>query len=276
MPGDIKKGVEPHVGDVWIRNTTNKSLNLGASVNFTNPTPYSASIPSFSIHVLAGDCLVGSAAVQDLYLTKGNMTDVSVAANWDPIGFGGDHCRATGQKLLSDYISGRNTTITLRAHRGSIPGMPVVGEALSKLNMTFSTPRVELPGDDDGDGETRRSFINEAVFHILSSTASFQLASPLRHNTVHIEHINATAFYNHTEPVGHILYDEEFDAPPGLSQSPKIPVEWNADTIGYDKLRSALGGSLRLDAIADVTVRLGNWIEVIHYEGHGIGAKVRL
>jgi hypothetical protein len=46
--------------------------------------------------------------------------------------------------------------------------------------------------------------------------------------------------------------------------------------VGYGKLKEALGGSLKLDAIANVTVRLGSWTEKIHYTGKGIGAKVSL
>jgi hypothetical protein len=197
-----------------------------------------------------------------------------VEATWDPYSFGGEKARKAAQRLLSEYLSGENTTLTLRAHAGTIPTLPIIGKALSKINVTLSTPRLDLPGDDgDSDGQ---GFIRDATFHILSSTAAFTLASPLRYDTVYIEYINATAFYNHTEPVGQMVYDEAFDIPPGLSQSPRLPVEWSADHVGFDKIKQALGGKLKLDAVADVTVRLGYWIETVHYVGKGIGARVSL
>lgn len=279
MPGDLFGSVNPRVGNIAVLNTSTTGINLKASVNFTNPTPYTATIPLLNIHMVANDLLIGEATVEDIDMKLGKISDVLVRATWDPEGLGGDASKDAGQKLLSDYLSGKNTSVTLRSHRGSIPGMPALGEALSKINMTFAVPKLELPRDDDDDDEdpeSRSRFIREATFHIFSSTASFRLASPLQHNTIHIEKINATAYYNHTEAIGWITYDEPFGVPPGISSSPRLPVDWELDSIGYDEINNALGGSLKLDAKANVTVRLGNWVEEIYYRGKGIGAKVRL
>jgi hypothetical protein len=76
--------------------------------------------------------------------------------------------------------------------------------------------------------------------------------------------------------VGHIDYDFPFKVPPGMSQSPKLPVDWSMDSIGYEKVQKALGGELKLDASGTVVVRLGQWIETVWYVGSGIGASVRL
>lgn len=250
---------------------------MHASVNVTNPTPYTAFIPYFHIYVhdTRHGRVIGQAVARDVDLKLGNNTGISVDATWDPAGLGGEKAREIGRDLLSQYLSGKNTTITLRGHRGSIPGLPVIGEALSRLNLTFPAPRLELPGKGPDDEDSGR-LIRDATFHILSSSASFTLASPLHHDTIYLEHISATAFYNHTEPVGHIMHDTPFPAPPGLSQTPRLPVEWSASHVGYDKLKQALGGSLKLDALANVTVRLGSWVERIHYEGRGLGARVSL
>lgn len=245
---------------------------MQALVNITNPTQYTAIIPYLNIHILEHGQVLGEAIAKNLDLKLGNNTNVHVRATWDPASFGGQRALEVGRELLSDYVSGKNTTLTARAHRGSIPTMPLVGEALSKLNFTIPTPRIGLPGDSD----TNQRFIKDATFHIFSSTATFGLVSPLQHNTLYIQHINATAFYNHTEPIGQIVHDETFPVPPGLSETPRLPVEWDPSRIGYDKLRRALGGELKLDAEANVTVRVGNWVENIHYTGKGIGAKVSL
>lgn len=249
-------------------------MSLQALLNVTNPTPYTALVPYVNVHMFVNDSMIGEAVAQNINVTLGNNTNIMITANWDPLLFGGQRARNVSRDLLSQYLSGENTTITVRGHRDSIPRMPLVGEALSKMNLTMPMPRMPLPGEEEG-SDSRR-FIQEATFHVLSSTASFVLASPLRQNTVYIDYINATAFYNHTEPIGQIIHDETFAAPPGLSETPRLPVTWSAGSIGYDKLKEALGGGLKLDAVADVTLRIGNWMETIHYVGRGIGAKVRI
>ncbi|PNY28478.1 Uncharacterized protein TCAP_01579, partial [Tolypocladium capitatum] len=275
VPGDTLGALNPQVGDIRILNTSDTGVHLQTVVNLTNPTPYTATIPYINIHVMKQGHMIAEAVARNIYFQIGDNSDIIISVTWDPLAFGGEKGQAVGRRLLSEYLSGKNTTVELRAHRGSIPAMPIIGEALSKINLTLNTPTVKLPGGDDDDGEGGGyGFMRDATFHILSSTAAFTLASPLRHNTVHIEYINATAFYNHTEPVGQILHDEPFDAPPGLSRTPRLPVEWSTSHVGFDKLREALGGSLKLDALADVTVRLGNWVETVKYEGLGIGAKV--
>lgn len=87
--------------------------------------------------------------------------------------------------------------------------------------------------------------------------------------------MNASAFYKDSN-VGDIDYDTPFPVPPGLSYSPRLPVDWSLGSIGYEALRKAIGGQLKLSAKADVGVRIGRWEETVWYQGGGIGAKVRL
>jgi hypothetical protein len=247
-------------------------------VNITNPTPYSAHIPFISIHVESNGTTIGEAFAENLDIKPGNNTELSVSATWNP-SMGGDKGLRRGRDLLSEYLSGYNTTVTIRTHAGTIPSLPLLGKALSRFNFTLPAPRLRLPGDDDNEDENedgQAHFIRDATFHVLSSTATFTLVSPLLHNTLFIDHVNATALYNHTEPIGRIEYDLPFAAPPGASQTPRLPVEWSMDSVGYGKLREALGGRMKLDARAVVGVRLGRWTETVWYVGRGIGAGVRL
>lgn len=273
LPVNTIGGLKPKVGSIDIVDTTPSSVTLQARVNVTNPTPYTARIPAINIHILCNDTLVGEAMAEDLDVVAGHNTNLLVRARWAP-SQGGEQGSKIGRDFISQYLSGFNTSISLRAHRDSIPTQPLIGEALSRFNFTVSTPRPSLPGDDE-DGQRTR-FIRDATFHVFSSTATFTLVSPLQHNTLFIDRINATAFYNHTEPVGHIQYDFPFAAPPGASQTPRLPVDWSLDSVGYDKLRQALGGSLKLDAFAIVDVRLGTWTETVWYVGRGIGAGIKM
>ncbi|KAF4986721.1 hypothetical protein FDECE_15807 [Fusarium decemcellulare] len=273
LPGDTLGKLNPQVGEIEIVETSETGIQMKGFVNITNPTSYTAVVPYLNIHILHDGEVLGEAVSRNVEFGLGENTNMLVHATWDPVRFGGDKAHEIGRKLLSDYVSGKNTTLTARTHKGSIPNIPLIGEALSKINITLPTPRIRVPGEDEGD-EPR--FIKDATFHIFSSTATFTLLSPLQFNTLYIEHINATAFYNHTEPVGQIVHDSPFPATPGRSQTPRLPVNWSAGSVGYGKLKEALGGSLKLDAVANVTVRLGSWIEDIHYTGKGIGAKVSL
>lgn len=111
--------------------------------------------------------------------------------------------------------------------------------------------------------------------HLFTSSADFILQSPLRTSTIYITSINATAFY-HGDEVGHIDYDQPFAVPPGQMTTPRLPVDWNLGSVGYEAVRRALGGTLKLAAEATVGVRLGQWQEEIWFRGGGIGAKIRL
>ncbi|UKZ80494.1 hypothetical protein TrVFT333_008255 [Trichoderma virens FT-333] len=275
LPGKSLTEIEPRVSNLVILNTTKHAVHMQASVNITNPTPYTASIPFANVHVYHEGLLIGEVVANHLDVQLGNNSNLAVFATWDPVSLGGEKSHKAAAQLLSDYLSGKNTTLTFKTHKGSIPGMPIIGDALSKFNITLPTPRIKLPGDKSGKNQGK-NFVRDAIFHVFSSSATFSLASPLKQNVIHIEKINATAFYNHTEPVGHILYDEPFDAPPGVTETPRLPVIWSADSIGYDKLIDAMDGSLKLDAKAEATLRIGNWIETVHYEGRGIGARVRI
>jgi hypothetical protein len=118
--------------------------------------------------------------------------------------------------------------------------------------------------------------------HLFSSTVVFTLLSPFAQTTLYITHVNATAFYKE-ETVGHINYGaefsgmpDEFPVPPGLSETPRLPVHWRLGSVGYKAIKKALGGSLRLKAEAVVGVKIGEWTERIWFKGRGIGAKVRV
>lgn len=67
-----------------------------------------------------------------------------------------------------------------------------------------------------------------------------------------------------------------FNVPPGISHSPRLPVDLVLGGVGYDALRRALGQSLLLDAVAKVGIKIENYEDIVFYNGSGIGAKVRI
>ncbi|KAI9829007.1 MAG: hypothetical protein M1832_000030 [Thelocarpon impressellum] len=278
----------PKVDSLRILDTTETTLLIQARVNFTNPTEYSAHIPFLSINILENGTALGQATAKDVTVVPGSNENVVVEAVWDPLTPSGSEGQAVGRELLSQYISGWNTTISLKTHEGSIPSQPALGRALSMFEVELATPRIKYPGaPDKGDGEDGGEdgphFIEDATLravvakmHLFSSTATFTLLSPLTRTTLFITYINATALYNHTDPVGTITYDLPFAVAPIRAHTPRLPVDWSLDSVGYDAVRSALGGRLKLDARAVVGVKVAKFEERLWYIGHGIGAKVRV
>jgi hypothetical protein len=247
---------------------------LQARVNLTNPTPYSANIPYINIHIVKNGSIIGEATADHIDVKPGNNTNLLIKATWDP-SMGNEDAPRVGRELISQYLSGYNISVGLKTHRGSIPAAPQLGEALSGLNITVAAPRLSLPDTGDDRPGEKEHFIRDAIFHVFSSTATFTLVSPLRDETLYIDWVNATAIYNHTEPIGQIEYGEPIEVPPGASLTPRMPVDWSVGSVGYEAVKKALGGHLKLDATADVALRLGAFKETVWYVGRGIGAGVK-
>lgn len=277
---DQLKHINPRVFGVDLVDTTPTSLVLEAKMNFTNPTNYTATVPYFNVLILANGSVIGSATVQDMEVGKGNNTNKMARIVWDPVKLGDEKSPGIARELLSQYISGWNTTMTFKTHKDSVPGQPVLGEALSKFPISMPMPHLSAGDGGDGSGDNGNKdvphFIQEATIHLFSSTAVFSILSPFSHTAMWMEAINATAFYNHTEVIGVIKYALPFKIPPGVSESPRLPVDWDPSGVGYQKMKDALNGGLTVAARADAKIRLGEWRDTIWFEGDGIGAKVRL
>ncbi|KAF2840749.1 hypothetical protein M501DRAFT_930160 [Patellaria atrata CBS 101060] len=276
--------VKLKVGELEIVDTTKTSITLQAKVNFTNPTKYTATIPFFDIEMLANDTVLGHGIVKNATVVPGFNENMVVTAVWDPFTSSGENGTLIGRELLSQYISGYNATITVKTHSKSVPAQPALGRALEKFAVTMPMPKLgghKKPGGGDGDDGDRdgddgpTKFIQDTTMHLLTSTALFHLLSPLRTTTIYLTSLNATAYYE-SHPAGHILYNLPFAVPPGLSESPRLPVDWNLGSVGYDAVRKALGGTLKLDAFAEAGVRIGMWREEVWVRTKGVGARVRL
>ena len=154
--GGSLSAFKPRIGDLKILETTNSSLKLQAKVNMTNPTVYSAHVPYVNIHILHNDTLVGHATAENMDIVPGNNTNLLVEAVWSPFDLGGPNGSEVGRNLLSQYISGFNTTLTLKTHASTIPSQPALGRALSSLEVVIDAPKLsspQIPGDDGGDDD---------------------------------------------------------------------------------------------------------------------------
>ena len=84
-----------------IVDTDPRSLTLTANVNFTNPTPYSATVPYADINILVNGTVLGHATARDLAVKPGNNTDLPITAMWHPSKLSGHNGTIVGRELLS-------------------------------------------------------------------------------------------------------------------------------------------------------------------------------
>lgn len=105
--------------------------------------------------------------------------------------------------------------------------------------------------------------------HLLSSHLTLTLLFPL-HVRLLITSLNARAYLHQHFPssLGKYSIIPPFSIPPGVSQSPRLPVEWSPDDVGYDTVKKALGGNLKVRAEAEVGVGVGGWRDM---RGEGWG-----
>lgn len=163
--------LSPQIGSLEILETTKSSLEIQANANITNPTEYSAQIPYVNINILNNDTVLGHVIARDLHIVPGRNIGLTAVAVWNPSVASGMHGGELGRNLLSQYISGYNTTLTLKTHESSIPSQPALGRALSNLEVVIDTPRLFPPGspgdgENDGDSDGRSGgphFIRDAT-----------------------------------------------------------------------------------------------------------------
>ena len=124
LRGDFKM---PEIKGMEVIETSEHALTLQASVNVTNPTEYSASVPYCNVSLFVNETRVGYAWVSADIVPGPN--EVTMRASWE-VG-------KIGREWLSQFISGHNTTLTVKTHAGSIPNFPDIG-----LELTMPSPKM--------------------------------------------------------------------------------------------------------------------------------------
>ena len=276
-------GLHPSLQDLRILHSTPASLTFAARLNVSNPTPYAVTVPLIDVAIAKNGSRLGHATARNVSVASNDSVVFDVHAVYGPRDAAG---HAIGVEIVSRILSGFRESVSVHLHEGSFPANPGLGRAMRNLTLDVAVPRLLNGDDDDGDGDgdggdggdnAPPSFVRDATLHLLTSTATFVLISPLPHNEVIIERINATASYEGHD-VGRILSDEPFAVPGGRegTLTPRLPVAWSADGVGFGAVRRALGGTLEVDARAEVGVRVGALRVGVWFRGRGIGAKVRL
>ncbi|RUS29319.1 hypothetical protein BC938DRAFT_480799 [Jimgerdemannia flammicorona] len=214
----------------------------------------------------------------------GNMDQMQ---KWD-----GKRAWRKGVEFLSKYISGEEITLTIDGNRTDSSSNPYLLPLLQQFTFTTKLPLF-----------TDMLLVNSTM-HILSSTIILWLRNPLPNTSVKILALNATAEYkghlvakiavdfetdgnswsgpvvlpprNATEKMRDDKDDENDDPIDDTIPTPRLPVEYNIGSIGYEGIKRALGGSIEVDVISRCRMMVGEMhIEDIVYVRNGVVTRVR-
>ncbi|KAF8458856.1 hypothetical protein BGX38DRAFT_1150297 [Terfezia claveryi] len=271
----------PKAISMEILTTTEESMTIQISLLVENPTEYSAHISYLAVHLENDGSIIGNASISNTNITPGSNS-VIVKATYAPVGKGRDgtkHAIENGLELLGEYVSGKNTMLTVKVFEGSIPSLPGLSRALSGLGATLPIPRIQPPPSQP---PSTSPFLQGATMHIFSSTATLLLHNPFPKTPIIIYDLNGEAIYNGTK-LGSVCYDCKWEilagreaGEGGLSLSPRLPVEWRFGGAAYRAMVDALGGDLKINARANATVGVGKWRGRLQFEGRELRAGIRL
>jgi hypothetical protein len=106
LAGGRFKDLMPGVESLKISQTTRSTVLLQAKINFTNPTNYSAYIPSIDVKLLYNGTDVAHLTARELSVSPGINSGVVIDALWNPLDISGQKGLVAGRDLLSRYVSG--------------------------------------------------------------------------------------------------------------------------------------------------------------------------
>lgn len=99
--------LSPRIESLELGPTTESSMLMRTTVNFTNPTKYFATVPLFDVMLLYNSTAVAHMTARDVSVVPGNNSGVQVDLLWNPLDSGGSSGVNAGRELVSQYISGR-------------------------------------------------------------------------------------------------------------------------------------------------------------------------
>jgi hypothetical protein len=86
--------------------STASSLTIETTLNVTNPTEYSATVPFVDLRMLYNATRVAHVTARNLSIVPGVNSGLSVDLQWSPFDLDGQDGANAGRELVSQYISG--------------------------------------------------------------------------------------------------------------------------------------------------------------------------
>jgi hypothetical protein len=162
-PGTSVDHLNPRVVSLELRNTTESSLLVSTQMNFTNPTDCSVTFPFVDVLMLYNGTALAHIVARNISVVPGNNTNVSIDFSWGPLDNGGTGGIEAGRALISSFVSGSNTTVTVKTHEGTIPALPHIGKGLSTISIDVPVPRLSTPGSPGDDEDDSPRFIQDST-----------------------------------------------------------------------------------------------------------------
>ncbi|CAH2447189.1 Hypothetical protein PP7435_CHR1-1312 [Komagataella phaffii CBS 7435] len=181
------------------------------------------------------------------------------------------------EQLVSGYLSGEETLVTIEGHDRSIPTSPLLSQVLKNLSVTLPIPQIVYEEHKilSSNPDYQSGFILDSTMHLMSSEIEFTVYNPISNSEAFVLIQNAKASYEGTV-LGYIGREQSLIIPPGVSTTPRIPIRYATSGIGADILRKAVNGELKVDAQAVVEFGLQSFKLQLIYHGKGMRSNIRL
>lgn len=99
--------LNPRIESLELGPTTESSALIRTKMNLTNPTKYSATVPSADFALLYNTTTVAHVTAHDVSIAPGVNTGIPVDFLWSPLDAGGSDGITAGRELMSQYVSGK-------------------------------------------------------------------------------------------------------------------------------------------------------------------------
>lgn len=249
--------VSVELGSVRLIDSKEGSLSLSVDVNITNPTNTTLYnyIEWIAFEINYMNTKIGKIGIRDFMLTETGNVSMVLVLEEDAI-FG----KTKLEEMVGRYISGQSPDIGIKGL--SVSESESVTAMLQNVQMDLGIPQLA-------------SLILDSTLHILLSEIELKVYNPIENEPIDITIIEGKASHDGVT-LGYVSGETHVTIPPGVSDTPGIPVTVARTGMGADILRKALNGELDVTTQALVKIGVGEFELTVLYEGAGMNTNIRL
>ncbi|CAO3592899.1 unnamed protein product [Absidia cylindrospora] len=223
------------INSVDMTGGTQEALQLDIGVTMGNPSDFSMSVGDVTFAMFADDKQVGTVALNNLTLNRGETTVVA-KASFDP------KSSAEGQKMLSSFVMGQNSAAAIGGFDGST-AIASLANALSAIKIGTTLPGLKAPLIQHGALTVLPDTIQSSIVNVEVS-----IANPFTAGMA-ITKVKSAATYKGM-PVGNI--DQDISGNPfvigghATGVSPKLDMTLNTEPSAVALLMRSLAIDAKL------------------------------
>ncbi|ORZ08637.1 hypothetical protein BCR42DRAFT_335337 [Absidia repens] len=227
------------INSVDMTGGTQDALQLDIGVTMGNPSDFSMSVGDVTFAMFADNKQVGTVALNNLTLNRGETTVVA-KASFDP------KSSDEGQKMLSSFVMGQNSSAAIGGFDGST-AIASLAKALSAIKIGTTLPGLKSPLIQNGALTVLPDTIQTSIVNVAVS-----IANPFTAGMA-ITKVKSAATYKGM-PVGNI--DQDISGNPfvigghATGVSPKLDMTLNTEPSAVALLMRSLAVDAKLDTKA--------------------------